>query len=154
MFDRPQSDYLKKELQKDQALLNAVQTNLPQLENLRVPFQAMYEDGIYRFYHHSFKVYQLQHYTSKAVETFRLIAKETDNTLCEWFEEIVAVGTGLVWESEHNHSWTLHTRPIVEAFLHTKYFLEMMIKYGREMDATPTTLPTGWAAILDLYNQR
>lgn len=47
-----------------------------------------------------------------------------------------------------------HTRPIVEAFLHAKYFLEMMIKYAREMDAAPIMLPTGWAAILELYNQR
>ena len=154
MFDRPQSEHLKRKLQRDQALLNEIRANLPQLETLFVPVQAMYEDGIYRFYHHSFKVYQLQHYTSKAVEIFKHMAEETDNQLCEWFEELVAVGTELVWEPGHNRSWTLHTRPIVEAFLHAKYFLEMMIKYGHETDTAPTMLPTGWAAILELYNQR
>jgi len=154
MFNPRQSERLNKQLQRDQMLLNAIQANLPQLEPLLEPFQAMYQDGIYRFYHQSFKVYQLQAYTSKAVKIFKRIAEDTDNHICEWFEEIVAVGTGLIWEPEHNHSWTLHTRPIVEAFLHTKYFLEMMIKYGREMHATPPMLPTVWAAILELYNQR
>jgi hypothetical protein len=154
MFNQQQPDHLNKQLQSDQALLNAIQANLPGLEHLLVPFQAMYEDGIYRFYHDSFKVYQLQAYTLKAVEIFKGIANATDRHLCEWFEQIVAAGTGLVWEPEHNHSWTLHGRPIVEAFLHAKYFLEMMIKYGRGMTDAPSMLRTGWAAILRLYNQR
>jgi hypothetical protein len=154
MFNQSLSDHLKRKFQRDQILLSAIRANLPQLESLLVPFQAMYEDGIYRFYHQSFKVYQLQGYTSKAAEIFKLIAKDTNNKLCEWFEEIVAAGTGLVWEPEHNQSWTVHTRPIVEAFLHARYFLEMMTKYGRELGAAPTMLPTGLAAILELYDQR
>lgn len=149
-----QSGHLKNQLQRDQLLLSAIQTNLPQLECLFIPFQALYEDGIYRFYHHSFKVYQLQDYTSRAAEIFNHIAEAIDNRLCERFEQIVAAGTGLAWEPTHNHDWTLHTRPIVEAFLHAKYFLEMMIKYGRAMERSQNMLPTGWAAILELYNQR
>jgi len=148
------SDQLNRKLQRDQILLGAIQANLPQLELLLTPFQAMYEDGIYRFYHHSFKVYQLQNYTSNAVEIFKRIAQDTNNKLCEWFEEIVAAGTGFVWQPDHNTNWPFHTRPIVEAFLHTRYFLEMMIKYSQELDAAPAMLPTGWAALLELYNQR
>lgn len=154
MLNQSQTEYLNSRLQNDQMLLHTIKARLPELEHLLVPFQALYEDGPYRFYHHSFKVYQLQDYTLQAVEIFKSIAKATDNQLCEWFDQIVAAGTGLVWEPNHNLNWTLHTRPIVEAFLHSKYFLEMMIKYGREMDAAATMLPTGWAAILELYNQR
>jgi hypothetical protein len=150
MFSGQQSEYLKTRLHTDQLLLDAIKANLPELERLLVSFQSLYEDGMYRFYHHSFKVYQLQDYTSKAVEIFHRIANATGNQPCEWFEQIVAAGTGLVWEPEHNHSWTLNGRPIVEAFLHAKYFLEMMIKYGREMIEAPAMLPTGWAAILEL----
>ena len=142
------------QLKPDQALAVAIKDNLAELEQLLISFSSRYEDGIYRFYHHSFKVYQLQDCTSQAVEIFKNVAKATDNQLCEWFEEIVIAGTGLAWEPNHNPNWSLHTRPIVEAFLHTKYFLEMMIKYGREMDTAATMLPTGWAAILELYNQR
>ena len=70
MFSGLQSEYLKTRLLKDQLLLDAIKANLPELERLLVPFQALYEDGIYRFYHHSFKVYQLQDCTSRAVEVF------------------------------------------------------------------------------------
>jgi hypothetical protein len=149
-----QSEHLKNQLQRDQVLLTAIQANLPQLESLLTPFHALYEDGIYRFYHNSFKVYQLQEYTLRVVDILKGIGVATDNKLCEWFEQIVAAGTGLVWEPNHNHNWTLHTRPIVEVFLHAKYFLEMMIKYGRAMDSSQNMLPVGWAAILELYNQR
>lgn len=152
MFHR--SEDLKNQRERDQVLLSAIQANLPQLEHLLTPFQAFYEDGIYRFYHHSFKVYQLQESTARAVEIFKRIAGATHSTLCECFEQIVSAGTGLVWEPNHNHNWTLHTRPIVEAFLHVKYFLEMMVKYGRTMEAPPNMFPTGWAAILELYDQR
>ena len=31
----------------------------------------------------------------------------------------------------HNDDWPRHARPLVEAFLHAKYFVEMMVKYGR-----------------------
>ncbi|MGI9068397.1 MAG: hypothetical protein ACR2HX_18580 [Pyrinomonadaceae bacterium] len=154
MFSGQQSEYLKTRLHKDQLLLDAIKANLPELERLLVSFQSLYEDGIYRFYHHSFKVYQLQDYTSRAVEIFKGIGQAKGSMLCEWFEQIVAAGTAVTWNPEHNKDWPLHTRPIVEAFLHTRYFLEMMIKYGRELDATPTMLPTGWAAVLELYNQR
>ena len=51
-------------------------------------------------------------------------------------------------EHEHNEKWTHHTRPFVEAFFHAKYFLEMVIKYGKEIEEPPEILPSGWAAVL------
>ena len=149
-----QSEYLQKRRERDQALLDSIKANLPDLEELVFPFNVDYEDGLYRFYHHSFKVYYLQDLTVRAVDIFERIAKETNTKLCEWFKQIVATGTGIMWEPDHNSAWLRHTRPIVEAFLHTKYFLDMMIKYARELDSPPTMLPFGWAAILELYNQR
>jgi hypothetical protein len=156
MFDlnRQPSEHLQKRLQKDAELLDTIKGKLLELERLHAAFQGMYEDGVYRFYHHSFKVYQLQDFTLKAIEAFREIGKATDNELCAWLRQIVDAGTGKEWEPDHNRNWLLHTRPIVEAFLHAKYFLEMMIKCGRELDSAPTVLPFGWAAILELYNQR
>ena len=60
-----------------------------------------------------------------------------------WFEEIVAAGTGVEFDLSHNDDWLRHTRPIVEAFLHAKYFIEMVVKYGRELDSPPYMLPSG-----------
>ena len=127
---------------------------LPELERVQVLFGYENEDGIYRFYHQSFKVYRLQDCTLRAVEMFRSIAETTDGRLCDWFEQIVKDGTGKEFQPEHNRNWPDHTRPIVEAFLHTRYFLEMMLKYGRELESPPDFLPFGWAAILELYGQR
>ena len=148
------TDHLQKELQRDQVLLDAIKGHLPELESLLFEFRSDYEDRTYRFYYQSFKVYSLQDSTMKAVELFRGIGAMIKGKLCDSFEKIVADGTGWEFDIEHNKNWLLHTRPIVEAFFHAKYFLDMMVKYGNEMDAVQPILPTGWAAILCLYNLR
>ena len=153
-FSQKQSDSLDKRLEKDRALLHAIKSNLIEIDRLLQLFAFEDEDGIYRFYHQSFKVYSLQDCTLGAVKAFRSIGEATGSQLCEWFEQIVSEGTGAEFEAEHNKNWPDHTRPIVEAFLHARYFLKMMAKYGRELDSPPNLLPFGWAAILELYNQR
>jgi hypothetical protein len=149
-----QNSFLKKRVEKERELLEEIKSKLPDLERVEALFGFEREDGIYRFYHQSFKVYGLQDCTLRAVEIFQSIAEATGNPLCDWFEQIVADGTGKTFEPEHNQNWPEHTRTIVEAFLHASYFLEMMIKYGHEMESPPRMLPFGWAAILELYNQR
>ena len=51
-----------------------------------------YEDGVYRFYHHSFKVYGLQSHTISIVDKLRSLSP--DRELNQWFMEIIASGTG------------------------------------------------------------
>ena len=151
--DQP-SKHLLEKLQKDQRLLESIQAHLPELESLLFVFQSDYEDRLYRLYYQSFKVYSLQDSTETAVRLFEKIGGEFDGRLSDSFHEIVSSGVGREFELEHNKRWLFHTRPIVEAFLHAKYFLEMMVRYGKELDTAPSILPTGWAAILCLYNQR
>jgi hypothetical protein len=153
-LNEKQKEFLEKRVEKERELLEAIKAKLPDLEQVEKLFGFEQEDGIYRFYHQSFKVYGLQRSTLKAVEVFRIIGEDTGNRLCDWFEQIVADGTGKEFEPEHNRDWPNRTRPIVEAFLHARYFLEMMLKYGREMESPPELLSYGWAAILELYNQR
>ena len=71
-----------------------------------------------------------------------------------WFERIVADGTGKKWERDHNERWLGETRPIIEALFHAKYMLDMACKYARELDEPPKFMPSGWAALLYLYNLR
>lgn len=113
-----------------------------------------YEDRFYRFYHQSFKAYYLQNDTARIVALLREIADDAGRRLNPWFEQIVADGAGLEFDLSHNEEWPRHARPIAEAFLHAKYFLEMMVKYGRELETAPRMLPSGWAAILTLYRLR
>src|SRR6266567_7691723 len=51
-------------------------------------------------------------------------------------------------------AWLEVTGPIVEAFFHAHYFLEMAVRYGKQLQHPPRQLPSGWAAFLYLYNLR
>lgn len=53
-----------------------------------------------------------------------------------------------------NDNWLAATRPIVEAFFDARYFLEMASKYVRELKEGPDAMPSGWAAVLYLFNLR
>lgn len=111
-----------------------------------------YEDSIYRFYHQSFKVYSLQESTRKIVRTLQGLLPGVP--LNEMFLEIVEAGTGKEFSGEANRAWAATTRPIVEAFFHTRFFLEMAVRYGVEIQEPPAPLPSGWAALLYLFNLR
>ena len=125
----------------------------PELEKLLNECdQYFYEDKFYRFYHQSFKVYGLQSMTEQIVNEFKSLLP--DRELNKWFAQIVSEGTGKRFELEHNQRWLQETRPIIEAFSHSKYFLEMMLKYEQEMDTFDKFMPSGWAAVLYLYDLR
>ena len=112
-----------------------------------------YEDGVYRFYHGSFKVFNLQDYTKQIVAALAGIAPD-GRAFGDCFAQIVAAGTGREFKMEDNQHWIERTAPIVQAFLHAKYFLEMAVKYADKFDAPPETMPSGWAAMLCLYGLR
>lgn len=137
-----------------QALLSNLKSALPELEKLLDECESHwgYEDPIYRFYHQSFKVYALAKTTKRIVSALRALAP--DQEMNEWFLRIVSEGTETTFELDHNNRWLEVTRPIVEAFFHSRYFLEMAVNYGRELTAAPRLLPSGWAALLYLYQLR
>jgi hypothetical protein len=83
----------------------------------------------------------------------RLQALAPDRPLDPWFIQIVEAGTGKVFKSEDNARWTEMTRPILEAFFHARYLLEMAVRYS-ELQAPPRVLPSGYAALLCLFGLR
>jgi hypothetical protein len=136
-----------------QSVFGNLKASLATLERLfEVYGRWEYEDGVYRFYHQSFKVYRLQNATLEIVAALQGLSP--DRKLNDWFMQIVADGTSKEFEDEHNERWLAVTRPIVEAFLHARYFLEMAVRYGKELEAPPMALPSGWAAFLYLYGLR
>lgn len=168
-------------LADDARLLAQIKEALPQLKALLEEVDGHWsrEDGIYRFYHQSFKVCYLQGTTLKIVAALRELWPGRE--LNAWFCQIVAEGTvgappppdadlsglspqvdgrpvigGAVLTFDHswNADWLRHTRPIVEAFMHARFMLEMAVKYGRELDDATSSLPSGWAALLYLYDAR
>ena len=76
-----------------------------------------------------------------------------DRTLNPWFREIVHQGTGKIFTVEDNANWTAIARPILEAFFHARFFLEMAVRYSN-LAEPPSRLPSGYAAILYLYGLR
>jgi hypothetical protein len=110
-----------------------------------------YEDPVYRFYHQSFKGYRLQEQTKAIVDLLRKLCPERE--LNPWFVEIVSLGTGKEFRVEDNRTWTRVTRPILEAFFHGRFFLEMASRY-RSLEEPPQLLPSGYASLLYLYGLR
>ena len=109
-------------------------------------------DAIYRFYHQSFKVYRLQNLTLEIVAALHSL--RPTQSLNKWFAQIVAEGTRKEFSVSHNARWLHETRPIVEAFFHSAYFLEMAVRSARELREPPNLLPSSWAAFLYLYDLR
>jgi hypothetical protein len=111
-----------------------------------------YEDPIYRFYHQSFKVYRLQARTESLVSLLAQLAP-APKPLDSRFLEVIRAGTGREFTPEDNARWNEVTRPILEAFFHARYFVEMALRYAR-MPEPPELLPSGYAALLCLYGLR
>ena len=110
------------------------------------------EDCVYRHYHHSFKVYSIQSLTLEILTALQQLMPERQ--LCLLFRSILDAGTGKTFSPDHNRHWAETTRPMLEAFFHAHYFLEMVVKYGGILESPPSLLPSGWAAVLTLYGLR
>ena len=148
------SERMAKRAKAETDLLKQIATNLTSLEELlkNCSDEWGYEDPVYRFYHQSYKVFLLQVATEKIVVQLQALAPEL--SLSRWFMEIVKAGTGQEFKHSDNETWTQSTRPILEAFFHARFFLEMICRYGKELEAPPDVLPSGWAAVLYLYDLR
>ncbi len=118
---------------KRDQLEDQLRTNLPQRREeltlllAKVSNHWTYEDSVYRFYHQSFKVFRLCQVTSGIVAKLTELLPE--QPLNEWFVEIIKEGTGREFNQEDNSRWLEATRPILEAFFHARFYLEMAVKY-------------------------
>jgi hypothetical protein len=143
-------------LRSDEELLCNIKKHLKELEQLLEEMNGhwQYEDMVYRFYHQSFKVYRVQEMTRRMVDVLMNL-KPSSGSINPRFREILDQGAnGITFDLSHNQEWSKHTRPMIEAFFHAKFFLEMAVKYGAAMDRPADIMPSGWAALLYLYDIR
>jgi hypothetical protein len=99
---------LREMLKKQDELLVNIKAHLSELEDLLkwVNADCFYEDYVYRFYHQSFKVYQLQGLTRKIADALRRVAPEGTG-FCAYFEELLQAGAGEKnFDMDHNQEWT------------------------------------------------
>jgi len=134
-------------------LLGNIKKRLPELVNLFNDAEGHWkmEDGVYRYYHSSFKVKSRLVPMAQAMrEVFKSLLP--GRPLCPLFETIYDEGTKPL---SYPSKWSRNTdRDVIEAFFHAWYFLQMIIKYGKELKSPPNVLPSGWAAVLELYQIR
>jgi len=139
----------------EEQLLQNIKNCLPELKVLHEELIGEWyaEDGFYRYYHRSFKVYYLQDRTSKIVDVLKSM-NPTDGPLNAMFLDVIEQGTGKKFSFSVNRNWSAETLPILQAFSHARMMLEMAIKYGEELKAVRNVLPTGWGLFLYLYGLR
>lgn len=146
---------IKKEREeRDAKILNGIKAKLPQAQELLAEMNSHWggEDRVYRFYHHSFKVYFLQDFVKKSVALFKEMVPDLE--LNEMFMQICNEALAKHFSHADNSEWVKATRVQPEAFFHCKYFLEMIVKYAQELETAPNSLPSGWASVLYLWNSR
>jgi hypothetical protein len=68
------------------------------------------------------------------------------------FLEIVKAGTGK--EFRDGEDWNAIARPIMEAFLHMKLLLSLVVECSRSMRAPEVFMGSAWDAVFLLYNLR
>ncbi len=142
------------ELQRlEKVLLLNMRQHAPELRRVLDNANSSYEDGIYRYYHLSLKVFWLQEQTNALVNALTAIAPE-GRPFCRFFDGILQQGTGREFSLADNQHWLERAAPIVQAFFHARYFLEMAVKYAAELQEPPQPMPSGWAALLCLYRLR
>lgn len=135
------------------ALLDRVKQRKADLEKMLEEMSSHwgYEDSFYRFYHGSFKVYRVQATTGRATKLLSELLPECKLNLS--FEEIIHDGTGKEFQMAHNADWDCQTRPMLEAFCHAKFMIEMAVRYA-DLEKPPQPMPSGYAALLYLFGLR
>ena len=113
-----------------------------------------HDDNVYGFWHQSFKIYgRCQHMTLAIQSALESVLPE--RTLNEWFLHIASEGTGHEFERAHNKAWLEIPRRIVEAYFHARYFLRCAVTVAEaEYNELPMPMPSGLAALLELYRIR
>jgi hypothetical protein len=158
----PENRYLKKmariagtdmHQERIDALFLRIKARLPELESVERDLEEIEENGIYRFYHGSYKVFYLQDPVKAAFALIEEIGGESDPPNSE-YARIVEAGTTHQFTATTNENWNAETKPILEAFWHTKYFVNMMVKYGKKLEKVERALQPGMAAVLYLFELR
>lgn len=117
--------------------------------------EIIYEDRVYRFYHASFKVFWLQNQIEDILKLLKKLNPHRPYQFDEWFLKIIkeAQDQGS-FKINYNEDFSAHARPVLEAYLHCKYFLDMLRECIKIKQEPKSCITSGWASILELYNLR
>ena len=135
-------------------LLESIKRRMEEIDRLASGLSDTEEDGVYRYYHQSLEGYTLQRGVIVVSEFLQSLAP-AGIELNPWFVAICDEACAHKFDFKtSNQNWHAETRPILEALWHCSYFVRMLARFGRELEQPPSSLPSGWAAVLYLYGLR
>lgn len=102
------------------------------------------EDVVYRLYHGSYKAQFARDITAAILKELQGLHRRRWKYRSDLFKQIMEEGLD---QNAESRRW-------VEAMLHARYFLEMAVKYSKEVNKPLQLLPSGYAALLYLYGLR
>jgi len=102
------------------------------------------EDTTYRLYHGSYKVMYAMEITARVLKELEGLYRYGWRRRNETFKKIMEEGL-----DPHGDP-----RRWIEAMFHARYFLEMALKYSKEVKKPLHMLPSGYASLLYLYGLR
>lgn len=140
-------------------LLAALRSRCEQLEEIQrriEPNKGALEDCVYRFWHQSFKVEYARVITRDITLVLAEAALETGTELNPWYQEIVDAQALFRFDYSMNEDWPKHTRPVIDAFLHTTWLLGAIL---RTLSQPPHRVVRGilsydWATIQCVFKLR
>jgi hypothetical protein len=142
----------EKKIELETILFSNIKTNVESLKEMYKLALERKQECYYRFYHQSFKVYGLQENTLEIKNKLNSIAPK-DAFFNEWFSTIIDRGTNITFKTSHNTDWLERTLPILQAFDHALYFLELAIKCSK-YEELGQIISTDIAGLLYLFNLR
>jgi hypothetical protein len=157
MISDEQRKIFEEQTRKGDILLSNIKRERQNLEKILALTEDHWgeEDMIYRFYHGSFKVYRIQGLTEMIYDSLQKISPHKDkNILNQEYRKIIQRSRN---QKQSNNICLENCGPILEAFFHSKYFLEMAVKCGKRYSRhkhIPQRVYSGWAALLELYGIR
>ncbi len=135
-------------------LLSTITERRAEIANKLDWFKKEEPDLVYRLYHQSYKTFIMVDLIQSANELFSGLAPESTE-LNDWYVKITQAAISKKFDPDStNQHWLEETLPILQGFWQAKYFLEQMLAAAGELDEAPRILPSGWAAVLYLYNLR
>lgn len=134
-------------------LLTNIKENRSRIEGSLSHIKKVEGDLVYYFYHQSWDIFQYRTALEVNKALFESLSPDK-KPLNSWFVSICETAIRKEFSDSTNANWASETQPILDAYWHTRYFLEQMLIAGEELETAPEILPYGWAAVLYLYNLR
>ncbi|TSI05278.1 hypothetical protein [Lysinibacillus sp. BW-2-10] len=146
------SEYLQEIVEFERHLLKFLQAHQEELQSLYKQSSDVWigKEAVYRLYHQSFKVYNIQKWSQDVLELLEQVSKEPFHPI---LREMIRNGTNQTFETTYNSMWYTKAKPIVDLFLHLRFYVEVALDEIQKTDKERFGSPS-WYLLLYLWNMQ